>query len=91
MAAVLIRDLAPETHRALRARARKNGRSVSAEIRAVLDESVRPSERVKVGTELARFGKRYADELALVDFDSLRDKTPATGVDFSGPEFDLPE
>ena len=44
MAEVLVRDLKPETHRALKLRAKQHGRSVSAEIRAVLEEAVQPPD-----------------------------------------------
>jgi plasmid stability protein len=59
MAVVTVRNLAEETHRALRVRAAHHGRSTEAEIRAILDETVRPAERVRVGSELAAFGKKF--------------------------------
>ena len=37
MGAILIRDLSPETHRALRTRAKRHRRSTEAEVRAILD------------------------------------------------------
>jgi plasmid stability protein len=80
--AVTIRKIPVETHRALKSRAALNGKSTEAEIRSILEEAVRPEGRIKVGTELAKFGKRFAKELAQIDFDSLRDKTPARGADF---------
>lgn len=91
MAAVTIRNLAEETHRAIKARAKAKGRSAEAEMRAILDEAVRAEERVGLGTALAEFGRKYAKELAGVDFEVVRDQTPARWVDFSGPEFDRPE
>ena len=48
MAAIVIRNLSPATHRALRARAAQHGRSTEAEARAILDDAVRPEERVKL-------------------------------------------
>ena len=87
MAAVTIRNLAEETHRAIKARAKAKGRSAEAEMRAILDEAVRPEERVGLGSALAEFGRKYAEELAGVDFEVVRDQTPARWVDFSGPEF----
>jgi plasmid stability protein len=59
MAVVTVRNLAEETHRALRVRAAHHGRSTEAEIRAILDEAVRPAKRVRVGSELAAFGKKF--------------------------------
>jgi len=44
MAAVTIRNLSPEAHRALKLRARGNGRSMEAEIREILHAAVRGGE-----------------------------------------------
>ena len=52
MVAVTIRNLSDETHRALRQRAEKGGRSTEAEIRAILDDAARPPERVRIGSAL---------------------------------------
>ncbi|MFA7340899.1 MAG: antitoxin [Candidatus Obscuribacterales bacterium] len=71
MAAVTVRNLSDETHRALRVRAAQNGRSTEAEIRAILEEAVRPKERVKIGSELAAFGDKYEIDLA-----TTRDNEP---------------
>jgi antitoxin FitA len=59
MAVVTVRNLAEETHRAIRVRAAMNHRSTEAEIRAILDEAVRPAERVRIGSELAAFGEKF--------------------------------
>jgi antitoxin FitA len=72
MAAVTIRNLPEETHRALKRRAELNGTSTEAEIRAILESAVRPDTRVKIGTELAEFGRK----LEGVELDLTRDKTP---------------
>jgi plasmid stability protein len=72
MAEVLIRDLKPETHRALKLRAKQHGRSVSAEIRAVLEEAVQPPERLKLGTWL----HERAMEFGGLDLEIERDPTP---------------
>jgi antitoxin FitA len=82
MAAVTIRKLPEATHRALKARAKSKGRSTEAEIRAILQDAVVPEASSTIGTELARIGKRFAKEIAEIDFDSLRDRTPAVGADF---------
>ena len=73
MAAIVIRNLSPETHRALQARAARHGRSTEAEVRAILDEAVRPAERVKLGSALAAL----AEPLGGLDIEISRDKTPA--------------
>lgn len=78
MAAVTIRNLSPETHRALRVRAAEHGRSTEAEIRAILDDAVRPAGRLKMGTALVEIFK----PLGGVDLDVERDKTPVEVPDF---------
>ena len=52
-----VRNLPEETHRALRVRAAHHGRSTEAEVRAILEETVRPPERLRIGTELHRIAK----------------------------------
>jgi plasmid stability protein len=59
MPAVTIRNLPKETHRALKLRAAQNGRSTEAEIRTILEEAVHPKERLRIGSELAAFGRRF--------------------------------
>jgi plasmid stability protein len=77
MAVVTVRNLPEETHRALRVRAAQNGRSTEAEIRAILEEAVRPKDRVLIGSELAAFGDKYG-----IDFEFVREKEPIRIVDF---------
>ena len=78
MGAVTIRNLREETHRALRQRAAIHGVSTEAEIRAILEASVRPQARVKVGTALAEFGKRFGG----VELNVVRDPSPTEAADF---------
>jgi plasmid stability protein len=81
MAAVTIRNLSDETHRALKVRAKQHGRSTEAEIRAILDEAVLPAERVHLAEELAALGRR----IGLRDEDLTyfeRDKTPTEPISF---------
>jgi antitoxin FitA len=59
MAAVTVRNLSDEIHRALRLRAAQHGRSTEAEIRVILEEAVRPEARVRIGSALAAFGQRF--------------------------------
>ncbi len=59
MASMTIRNLPEETHQALRMRAAQNGRSTEAEVRAILEATVRPQDRLKIGSVLAAFGDRY--------------------------------
>ncbi len=72
MSAVTIRNLPEETHRALKLRAAQHGRSTEAEIRDILEESVRPKVRPKIGSELAAFGQRFEG----LDLKITRDQTP---------------
>jgi plasmid stability protein len=72
MPVVTVRKLSEETHRALKQRAAKHGRSTEAEIREILDATVRPRKRVKIGSELAALGKRFDG----VDLDITRDQAP---------------
>lgn len=72
MPVVTVRNLPEETHRALKLRAAQHGRSTEAEIREILEEQVRPKTRVKIGSELAAFGKRFGG----LDLNITRDQTP---------------
>ena len=71
MAVVTVRNLPEETHRALRLRAAQHGRSTEAEIRSILEEAVRPEGRVKIGSALAAFGRRFGG----IDLNVTRDGT----------------
>ena len=78
MAAVTVRNIPEETHRALRMRAAKHGRSTEAEIRAILEEAVKPEGRLKIGSALAAIGRHFGG----VTLDLARDQTPARGASF---------
>lgn len=67
MATVTVRNLPEETHRALRVRAAHHGRSTEAEIRVILEETVRPSKRLKIGSEIHRIAGEigYMDDLKI--------------------------
>jgi len=73
MPAIVVRNVSPETHRALRLRARQHGRSTEAEIRAILDGAVRTATRVRLGSALATLAKPFGG----LDLKIGRDKTPA--------------
>jgi antitoxin FitA len=77
MPAVTIRNLSEEAHRALKVRAARHGRSTEAEIREILEEAARPAKRVKIGSELAAFGRRHK-----VDFEPARDQEPIEPASF---------
>jgi len=78
MPVVTVRNVPEETHRALRLRAASHGRSTEAEIRAILEEVVRPAERIKVGSALA--GLR--ELLGKTELEIVRDQTPARFASF---------
>jgi plasmid stability protein len=83
MATVTVRNLPDEVHRALRMRAAMHGRSTEAEIREILETTVQPAERLRLGTALAELGRRVGltDE-DLVVFEQVRDKSSAEPVKF---------
>jgi antitoxin FitA len=78
MASITVRNVPDDTHRALRVRAAQNGRSTEAEIRQILEEAVRPKERLKVGSELAAFGDKYK----LGDLNIVREQHPTRIASF---------
>ncbi len=80
MPAVTIRNLTEETHRALKAQAARHGRSTEGEIREIIEASVRPQARVRLGTLLADVGRRAG--LRDEDFPFDGDKAPAEPVGF---------
>ncbi len=77
MAAVTIRNLPDDVHKALRVRAAQNGRSTEAEIRMILEEAVKPKNRLSIAEELAAFGDKYN-----LDLNIVRDKEPIRTVKF---------
>lgn len=78
MAAVTVRNLSDEIHRALRLRAARHGRSTEAEIRVILEEAVRPAARMKIGSALAEFGQRFSGP----DLEVTRDESPPRAASF---------
>lgn len=84
MASLTVRNLPDETHRALRVRAALHGLSTEAEIRVILEEAVRPQNRVKLGSLLAGIAREAGgltdDEAS--HFNQLRDKVPAEPMRF---------
>ncbi len=83
MAAVTIRNLPEETHRALKIRAAQHKRSAEAEMRAILEAAVRPVGRLRLGTTLADMSRKIG--LTNADVEALnqaRDRTPAKPLRF---------
>jgi antitoxin FitA len=83
MPAVTIRNLSEETHRALKVRAAQHNRSAEAEMRAILEDAVRPANRLRLGTALADMSRKIG--LTNVDVEALqqaRDRKPAKPLRF---------
>ena len=83
MAAVTIRNLSDEAHRALKVRAAQHNRSAEAEMRAILEAAVRPEGRLRLGAALAEIGRKHG--VTKADFDALeqvRDSRPAEPMRF---------
>jgi antitoxin FitA len=78
MPAVVIRNLQSATHRALKQRAARHGRSTEAEIRAILEEAVSPPTRIRLGSHLASIGQSIGG----VDLHIERDPASAKTVRF---------
>ncbi len=79
MAVLTVRNLSDETHRALRHRAAEHGRSTEAEVRAIIEETVRPVQRLKIGSELFRIAQEIG---GMDDLEIPRDRGEATGATF---------
>jgi plasmid stability protein len=82
MAVLTVRNLPDEVHRALRVRAAEHGRSTEAEVRDILEATVKPSGRLRLGSLLAEIGRdaHLTDEL--VDLIDQRDCSPPREVSF---------
>ncbi len=81
MAAISIRDLDDEVRERLRIRAAANGRSMEAEVRAILTEAVRPANEScgLLATLLERMG-----EIGGVDLDLPERATPVRPAHLPG-------
>ena len=87
MAAVTIRNLPEEVHRALKVRAAQHERSTEAEMRAILEAAVRPEGRLLLGTALSEASRELG--LTNADIEALessleqgRDRRPAEPMGF---------
>ena len=79
MPAVTVRNLPENTHRALKLRAARNGRSTEAEIRRILEDAVCTKAEAGLGSQLAALGRRFGG----IEIKLPRDKRPAEPADFS--------
>jgi len=79
MPSLTVRNVPEETHRALRVRAALHGRSAEAEVRAILEQTVRPAERLKIGTELHRIAQEIG---GMDDLDFSLERSELQGAEF---------
>ncbi len=85
MAAVTIRNLSDEAHRALKVRAAQHNRSAEAEMRAILEAAALPEGRLRLGTALSEVSRKMG--LTNADIEALeqtleRDRRPAVPMTF---------
>jgi antitoxin FitA len=78
MASVTIRNLSEKTHRQLKIRAARSGRTMEAEVRQILEDAVAPQPKLKIGSELAALGRRFGG----ITLNIKRDKRPAEPANF---------
>jgi plasmid stability protein len=76
---LIVRNLPEETHRASRVRAARHGCSTEAEIRAILEETVRPAGRLKIGSEIHRIALQIG---SMNDLQIPRRQNANRGADF---------
>jgi plasmid stability protein len=79
MRAVTVRKISEKTHRALKLRAARNGRSTEAEIRKILDDAASVNSDVGLGSQLAALGRKFGG----IELKIRRDPRPAEPADFS--------
>jgi plasmid stability protein len=78
MGSLNVRNLSDATHKALRVQAARNGRSMEAEVRAILDDAMNPKGKLGLGSMLAAIGRDFGG----VDLDIARDTTQAEPAHF---------
>jgi plasmid stability protein len=81
MRTITIREIPDEVHAALKQRALRGGRSMSADIGLILFSAVIESGDLRLGSALASIGRQIA--AAGYEFNTVRDYAPAgSTVDF---------
>ena len=75
-----VRNLSEEVHRALRMRAARHGRSTEAEVRLILEDTVRPPKRLKIGSEIHRIAREVG---GMDELDVSRRRSQIRGGDFT--------
>ena len=78
MPSLNIRNITDETHQALRMQAARHGRSMEAEVRAILEHALAPTQQLGLGATLAAIGL----DLGGIELDNTRDRTPPEPAPF---------
>lgn len=90
MASILIRNLPEETKKALRIRAAENGRSMSEEVRSLIEAGTAPKPAVTKQKQNENWVTKMVAELRMIgdaEFEELPKIPAPPPPDFSGPEF----
>ena len=83
MAMLIVRNIPDAVHRALRVRAGRQGHSMEAEVRAILETAVSPAGRVKLGSLLADMGRQAKlSDAEFAVFDQVRETAASRTVNF---------
>jgi antitoxin FitA len=80
MANLTVRNLSEEVHRVLRMRAARHGRSTEAEARIIIEETVRPPKRLKIGSEIQRIAREVG---GMDELDTSLRRSEIRGADFT--------
>ena len=79
MASLIVRNLPEATHRALKARAKRAGRSTEAEVRLILEAAIRPDTLQPLGSLLAAIGQ----DIGGVELNITREKENNAPLSFA--------
>jgi plasmid stability protein len=80
MPGLTVRRISEETHRALRMRATRHGRSTEAEVRFILEEAVKPASRLKIGSEIHRIAREVG---GMDDLEVTRQRSRIQGANLA--------
>jgi plasmid stability protein len=78
MGSLNIHNLSDATHKALRIQAARHGRSLEAEVRAILDDAMNPGRKAGLGSMLAAVGRDFGG----VDLNIERETMQADPANF---------
>ncbi len=78
MGSLNVRNLPDATHQALRIQAARHGRSMEAEVRAILNQALNKQNVPGLGSMLATIGRDFQG----VDLDTQRDTAPIEPATF---------